>query len=232
MLNLLLLLLGIAPLVFSFHVPRFVVRPATAVVKASKIQVESDERAVGLALCRILEQEYQRSIAEKNSFVFCISGGSMLKMLSHLNGVSGIDWSKCTMVANDSLVAVSDQNIIYCTTSFTYIQGFVSHRCVPLDDDAATFHKARPVFLDSWLQQGLKVVTVMGTSDVEKEAYAYENALRSIKNLTYSDGFPVFDLLLVQYSIQHTAFIRLLHLIYHVDWGRDRWTCWKYISKY
>jgi len=121
MLNLLLLLLGIAPLVFSFHVPRFVVRPATAVVKASKIQVESDERAVGLALCRILEQEYQRSIAEKNSFVFCISGGSMLKMLSHLNGVSGIDWSKCTMVANDSLVAVSDQNIIYCTTSFTYI---------------------------------------------------------------------------------------------------------------
>ena len=56
----------------------------------------------------------------------------MLKMLSHLSGTSTIDWSKSVM-------------------------GFVSHRCVPLDDDGATYHKALPVFLQSWKDQGLKV---------------------------------------------------------------------------
>ena len=99
----------------------------------------------------------------------------MLKMLSHLEGKSSVDWSRCTM-------------------------GFVSHRCVALDDDAATYHKARPLFLDSWMNQGLKVVTVSGTADAEREAKAYEAALRAVPAaiLPFNDfGLPVFDLLLI-----------------------------------
>lgn len=139
------------------------------------LKIEKDEKSVGIALCSILEQEYQKSIATKQSFSFSISGGSMLKMLSHLDGKSTIDWSRCTM-------------------------GFVSHRCVPLDDDAATYHKARPVFLNSWMEQGLKVVTPTGTKDAEHEARAYEAALKAVPDsiLPFNDqGLPVFDLLLI-----------------------------------
>ena len=139
--------------------------------------VEKDEMSVGVALCKILETEYQRSILRKGSFAFSISGGSMLKMLSNLRDVSnnGIDWSKCTM-------------------------GFVSHRCVGLEDDAATFHKAKPLFLDAWMSDGLKVLTVTGSTDAEKEAISYEESLRALPAdiLPWnSDGYPVFDLLLI-----------------------------------
>ena len=114
-------------------------------------------------------------MSSKGNFAFSISGGSMLKMLSHLEGSSSINWKDCTM-------------------------GFVSHRCVPLDNDAATYHKARPLFLNSWMDQGLKVITVKGTPDALKEADQYEASLKNIPRsiLPYNaDGFPVFDLLLI-----------------------------------
>ena len=65
---------------------------------ASQVIVEADEESVGLALCGILEAEYKKAVSNKGQFVFCISGGSMLKMLSSLAGDSTIDWSRCTMV--------------------------------------------------------------------------------------------------------------------------------------
>jgi len=139
------------------------------------LRIEQDEKSVGTALCSILETEYKKTASAKGNFAFSISGGSMLKMLKNLDGKSGIDWSKCTM-------------------------GFVSHRCVPLDDDAATYHKARPLFLQSWMDQGLKVITVTGTTDAEKEANAYEAALKAVPESVLprnAEGFPVFDLLLI-----------------------------------
>ena len=63
----------------------------------------------------------------------------MLKMLSNLavNPAmeSLVPWDSCTMA-------------------------FVSHRAVPLDDEGATFHKAKPLFLQSWIDAGLKVCTM------------------------------------------------------------------------
>ena len=99
----------------------------------------------------------------------------MIKMLSHLKGHSNIDWSLCTMA-------------------------FCSHRCVALEDDAATYHKAKPAFLQSWMDQGLKVITCMGTMEAEREADAYEASLLSIEPRILprnNDGYPIFDLLLI-----------------------------------
>ena len=64
---------------------------------AGLVQVEKDEEAVGGALCELLKLESAIGIAAKGKFTFAISGGSMLKMLSLLDGDDGIEWSKCVM---------------------------------------------------------------------------------------------------------------------------------------
>jgi 6-phosphogluconolactonase len=154
-------------------------RIKTLCQRAATLRIEKDEMAVGRALCSILESEYHHAISEKGTFVFGISGGSMLKMLSHLKGHSKIDWSLCTMA-------------------------FVSHRCVALDDDAATYHKARPLFLQSWMDQGLHVLTPTGTMDAEREADAYESQLAALPSRVLphsSEGYPMFDLLLIGVGI-------------------------------
>ena len=86
--------------------------------RRARIQIEDSEAGVGRALCDLIVTEYEACVASKGSFSFAISGGSMLKMLGLLDGSDALDWSKCTM-------------------------GFVSHRCLPLDDDGATYAKAR-----------------------------------------------------------------------------------------
>lgn len=141
-------------------------------LRAARVQLEKDEQSVGIALCNILKEEYASAISKgKDRFFFSISGGSMIKMLSNLKGTSSIDWKKCTM-------------------------GFVSHRCVGLGDDAATYHKARPAFLDTWVEQGLTVITTSGSENADFEADVYEAALKS-SGIAYDNGFPVFDLLLI-----------------------------------
>ncbi|KAJ1479238.1 glucosamine-6-phosphate isomerases/6-phosphogluconolactonase-domain-containing protein [Baffinella frigidus] len=139
-------------------------------MSAPTVRVEEDEESVGRALCAILEAECASALASRGSFSFAISGGSMLKMLSNLGGESVVASDKCTMA-------------------------FVSHRCVPLDDDGATYHKARPKFLDAWMQQGLKVVVPSGSDDAEKEAAGYEAALLALPQ--DANGRPAFDLLLI-----------------------------------
>lgn len=142
---------------------------------AATVQIEPDEVAVGMTLCSILEADYQKAISQKGTFVFGISGGSMLKMLSHLKVKSKIDWSLCTM-------------------------GFVSHRCVALDDDAATYHKAKPLFLQSWIDQGLHVLAPTGSMDAEREADDYESLLAALPRTVLphsAEGYPIFDLLLI-----------------------------------
>ena len=94
----------------------------------------------------------------------------MLKMLSMLNA-DDLDWSKCTM-------------------------GFVSHRCLPLDDDGSTYHKARPKFLDAWMAAGLKVLAPSGTTDADAEAEKYEAALKEFV-ASDADGLPQFDLCMI-----------------------------------
>ena len=79
--------------------------------------IEKDEKAVGIKLCDILQEEYRKAVTIKGTFCFGISGGSMLKMLENLDQCESIDFKKCTMI-------------------------FVSHRCLSLDDDGSTFHKA------------------------------------------------------------------------------------------
>lgn len=141
-----------------------------------QIQVEEDEKAVGVALCSILEKEYTSTLASgKARFCFGISGGSMLKMLANLKESSVMDMSKCNMI-------------------------FISHRCVPIDDDSSTYHKARPLFLDAWVQQGLHVIAPLGSTDALQNA-AHQEA--EMKKLPHSVlpldpwGYPVFDLLLI-----------------------------------
>lgn len=167
-----ILLVGVSS--FTPHLtPRFINYPLKA-----QLRVENDEKCVGLALCDILEEEYKASVAARGKFIFCISGGSMVKMLSYLNP-DKINWKDCTM-------------------------GFVSHRCVPLDDDGSTYHKALPAFLQSWMDAGLTVVPPSGSYDAISSAADYETALTQLPReiLPFnSEGYPVFDLLLIGMGI-------------------------------
>lgn len=138
---------------------------------AGLVQVEKDEEAVGRALCELLKLESAIGIAAKGKFTFAISGGSMLKMLSQLDGDDGIEWSKCVMA-------------------------FVSHRCVPNDDEGATFHKAKPAFLQSWIDRGLTVLALGGSTDANAEAAAYERALAEYVEAD-AEGYPSFDLCMI-----------------------------------
>jgi 6-phosphogluconolactonase len=82
--------------------------------------------------------------------------------------------------------------------------GFVSHRCVALDDEGSTYHKARPAFLDSWLEQGLKVITVTGSDDAKKEAMHFEQEFKSISPDVLprtAKEYLYFDLLLIGLGI-------------------------------
>ena len=95
----------------------------------------------------------------------------MLRMLSMLD-VDDIDeWDKCTMA-------------------------FVSHRCLPLDDEGSTYHKAKPKFLDAWMAAGLNVIAPGGTTDADAEADKYEAALKKCVAVD-DDGYPQFDLCLI-----------------------------------
>jgi len=134
--------------------------------------IEQDEVGVGKKLCSILEEHHAAAVARKGSFSFAISGGSMLKMLSHLDGKSTIDWGKCTM-------------------------GFVSHRAVALDSDGATFHKARAMFLQSWMDQGLTVIAPTGSGDAQKEADADIEAMHAAGIPFNAGGLAEWDLLLI-----------------------------------
>ena len=138
--------------------------------------IAKDEDSVGMTLCAVLQAQAIQTCEEKGHFYFAISGGSMLNMLSNLAVNPAIDsmvpWDACTM-------------------------GFVSHRAVPLDDDGATFHKARPLFLQSWMDQGLKVITPTGSGDAAREADAYEAALKAAGVPVNAAGLTQFDLLLI-----------------------------------
>jgi len=139
------------------------------------VRVEDDVNAVGKALCDIVEKSAAKAIAEKGHFAFTIPGGSILKMLSGLNGKSSIDWSKATMA-------------------------YINHRCVALDDETSTDHKAQPLFLESWEKQGLNVVKLTGSTDAAKEEAAYIAALKAIpgdKLPLDPNGMPMFDLSLI-----------------------------------
>lgn len=139
------------------------------------VQVSKDVDTVGKALCDILEKEANKAIKERGAFAFSIPGGSVLKMLNGLNGKSSIDWSKCVMA-------------------------YVNHRCVALDDETSTHEKAQKLFLKSWQDQGLKVITLTGSTDALKEAAAYEAALKALPENVLprnSKGVPVFDCSLI-----------------------------------
>lgn len=151
-------------------------RRAVPRLQAASVRVEVDEEAVGVALCDMLRAAAAEAIAEKGAFSFAISGGSMLKMLSNLADDEEIPWNRCTMA-------------------------FVSHRCVPLDDDGATYGKALPKFLKRWIDRGLRVLAPLGSTDSAAEADAYEGALAALPPSTlaqrFDSGLPSFDLTLI-----------------------------------
>ena len=65
----------------------------------------------------------------KNSLIKNYFYKSIEKLKKSYNNIdinSNIDWSKSIM-------------------------GFVSHRCVPLDDNDSSYYKSKPAFLDSWI---------------------------------------------------------------------------------
>ena len=177
-----LLLLGLVACARAFLLPAAgrARRAGGVLLTMRALQIEKDEKAVGAALCRILETEYKATLATgKERFCFGISGGSMLKMLANLQQSPEMDMSKCTMV-------------------------FISHRCVALDDESSTYHKARPLFLDAWMQQGLNVIAPLGSSDAEACAAHQEAEMQMLsRSVLPLDpwGFPIFDLLLIGVGI-------------------------------
>mmetsp|Transcript_50985 Transcript_50985/g.159311 ORF Transcript_50985/g.159311 Transcript_50985/m.159311 type:complete len:204 (-) Transcript_50985:140-751(-) len=97
-------------------------------------------------------------------------------MLSTMKDDKSVDWSKTTMA-------------------------YVNHRAVPNEDETATHLKAKRLFLDEWEKEGLKVLTLSGSTDAMVEADKYANSLRVLpENVLPRDkqtGFPMFDLMLI-----------------------------------
>jgi len=143
---------------------------------APSVIVAADEAIAGITLCAVLQAQAIQACEERGHFYFAISGGSMLNMLSNL----AVNPAMETMVPWDA-----------CTMAF------VSHRAVPLDSDGATFHKAKPKFLQSWIDAGLTVITPTGSEDAAREADAYEAALKAAGVPFTADGLAQFDLALI-----------------------------------
>jgi 6-phosphogluconolactonase len=151
--------------------------------------VAADVDAVGKKLCGIVEEAAKKAIQEKGSFSLAIPGGSILKMLKGLNGKSSIQWDKAVMAyvrtraPPTSLRAARPRHPGNATSQAPApsgeARGQVNHRCVPLDDETSTHFKARPLFLDSWMEQGLNVLTLGGSTDAPKEADAYAAAMQA-----------------------------------------------------
>ena len=61
--------------------------------------------------------------------------------------------------------------------------------------------QAKRLFLDEWEKEGLKVLTLSGSTDAMAEADKYANSLRVLpENVLPRDkqtGFPMFDLMLI-----------------------------------
>ena len=135
-----------------------------------RVQIYKTADDLSNALCESLVRAYQTSVAERGCFLFTIPGGSILNMLANLKGSSVVDWSKCKMA-------------------------YVNHRAVPQDDETSTHFKAQPLFLQSWQNQGLDVLTLSGSSDAVLEASLYTQKLAALpQNLA---GQPIFDLSLI-----------------------------------
>lgn len=128
-----------------------------------------DVEALSEAVCNEVLLAYSSSVKARGCFNLAIPGGSILNMLSKLQGTSAIDWSKCTM-------------------------SYVNHRCVPLDDETSTHEKAQSLFLKSWQDQGLKVYTLSGSTDALLEAKLYADSLKEIEQI---NDLPLFDLSLI-----------------------------------
>jgi len=112
------------------------------------------------------------AIAERGSFALAIPGGSILKMLVG----SEPAWAPRTTLA------------------------YVNHKCVAMDDaDLATHAKASKLFLSGW--EGVNPILMTGSADGDKEAAAYEAALRALPDDVLprdaETGMPQFDLTLI-----------------------------------
>jgi 6-phosphogluconolactonase len=145
------------------------VAPSSSLVQP-RVQIYKTADDLSNALCENLVQSYQKSVAERGSFLFTIPGGSILSMLANLKGSSAVDWSKCKMA-------------------------YVNHRAVPQDDETSTHFKALPLFLQSWQEQGLDILTLSGSSDAVLEASLYTQKLAALPQ--NAAGQPVFDLSLI-----------------------------------
>jgi len=146
-------------------------------MSSAKTIVEKDVDAVGDKLCDMVAAAATTAISEKGHFAFAIPGGSILNMLMGMNTkYADVDWSKATMA-------------------------YVNHRCVPLDDETSTHHKARNKFLSQWQDKGLDVILLTGSTDADAEAAAYTKAMKdlpeSILPRDAASGMPVFDMMLI-----------------------------------
>jgi 6-phosphogluconolactonase len=126
-----------------------------------------------MAVHQIVESCAKKAIANRGHFALAIPGGSVLKVLSSLEPSS--DWVTKTTLC------------------------FVNHKCVDITNVSSAIEaQARSKFLDRW---GLTdIISLSGTADGKKEAAEYESKMKNIPEAMLprdSDGFPVFDLMLV-----------------------------------
>lgn len=85
------------------------------------VDVYPTEADVAASLCKMVESESARAIADHGYFALAVPGGSVLKALAGLRQCK-VDWAR------------------------TYLF-FVNHKCLPMTDDKATYKKARPLCL-------------------------------------------------------------------------------------
>lgn len=145
---------------------------AIPAAKPDLVNMEVDADAVAAAVRHCVDEAAEAAIKERGHFALAIPGGSILKMLAG----STPAWASKTTLA------------------------YVNHKCVAMDDAAlATHAKAEKLFLSGW--DGVKPIVLTGSADGEKEAAAYEAAMRALPEdvlpRNSETGLPEFDMTLI-----------------------------------
>lgn len=145
----------------------------------SPVIVFKTKEAVASALCRDVLAVGAAAIASRGKFTLAVPGGSVLKMLGHLQAQpdkDAIDWSKV----------------------FLY---YVNHKIVPGDDPSSTHFKAEGLFIKAL---GLPMCNVAQLASASNGAMGHDSAAHDYQKQIAlhvatkgSTGLPQFDYMLL-----------------------------------
>jgi 6-phosphogluconolactonase len=161
---------GVKPISSQYHARLFAGAYGTT---GPSVHIYKTSVDISTALCNDIAERAKEEITKKGSFFIAVPGGSVLKLLSGMKTLSGIDWSKVYLF-------------------------YVNHKCIPNSDPSATHFKAKSLFLDAVKIPESNVICLaegLVAKGHDTDAHVYESKLREL--LPRNNGLPEFDYMLI-----------------------------------